>query len=330
MQINAILGWICATALMTLAIPAQIKSYSATLPRQKLLLIVGRVEPEDGYKIPARATVRLYRSTEMVKELLTEEDGRFEFRDVMPGYYRVIANLDGFMPAEDAVELGEGGLTVYRVLLRLKPDATTVAIPEAPTVSVAELKIPKKAWQEYQRAEEKLRDNKYPQAIQHFNKALELCPAFLKAWLGLGVAGRCIGDAAGSETAFRQALRLDPRNLMARLNLAELCAATGRPHEAKAILEETVDIHPGEGEPHLNLGKLHYQAGRLDEAEAEWLQAARLAHTRPEVHLLLARIYQQRRQLSKFRAELEAYLEKAPESPQSQKIRQTLAAAKEK
>jgi Flp pilus assembly protein TadD len=311
-------GWLGALGL------AQVRSAGTPRPRFTPLTIEGVVRVEGGTAVHGAAIVRLYKRQELVAETVAGTDGRFRFHEVTSGRYRLTAQLEGYRPVEDSVEVADRGTGFQRVEIRMRPIGEANTIPDSPTVSVAELKIPEKAWNEYTRGETDLQEGKYAKAIGHFHKAIERHPPFVRAWQGLGIACRCANDAAGAERAFRECLRLDPRNLLARLHLAEVCAATARGEEARGILEETVLFFPEEGEPRVDLGRLDYLAGRLDEAEAHWRRAVSLQHTEPDVHLLLAKLYRQRKQYQRMATELEAYLEKAPDSPQAPKVRAAL------
>ena len=303
---------------------AQVRSAGTPRPRSTPLSIEGVVRAENGAPIQGAPIVRLYKRQELVAETVAGSDGRFRFHEVNPGRYRLTAQLEGYQSVDDFVEAAERGTGFQRVEIRMRPIGESKQVPGSPTVTVAELKIPEKAWKEYTRGEEDLRAGKYAQATEHYQKAIERHPPFLKAWQGLGIACRCADDAAGAERAFRECLRLDSQNLLARLHLAEVCAATARAEEARGILEETALLHPQEGEPHVDLGRLDYLAGHLDEAEAHWRRAVVLQHTEADVHLLLAKLYRQRKQYQRMAAELEAYLEKAPDSEQAPKVRAAL------
>ncbi len=304
--------------------PAQTRSAGTLKPHVVLLSIEGLVRTESGAPLKGTPTVRLYRRMELVAETVTGSDGRFRFSEVNPGRYRLTAELEGYQPLEDSIEMTDRGTGFQRVEIRLRPIVESNPVPDSTSVAVDELKIPEKAWKEYNRGESDLKAGKWAKAIGHYSNAIEVCAAFLRAWQGLGIACRCDDNPAGAERAFRECLRLNPRDLLARLNLAEVCAATARSEEARGLLEETVLLYPEEGEPRVDLGRLDYLAGRLDEAESHWRRAVDLRHTKPDVHLLLAKLYQRRKQYQRMAAELEAYLEKAPDSPQAPQVRAAL------
>lgn len=312
-------------ALATLAGWGQGPAWSTYVPRPLPFTLEGQVQAAEVLQPVAHAVVRLYRESDLLRECVTSADGRFQFPEVPAGRYRITVRADSFQRSEDTVELSGRGGTIQRLEIRLRPDPSAAVRSGPPTVSLESLQIPKKARRESDRGEESLQRGKYADAAGHFRRALEAHDDFPAAWLGLGVALRGLGDAAGARGALQECLRRDPPNLRARLNLAELCAATGRGEEARRLLDETVALHPAEPDPHQDLGKLHFQAGRLDQAEAEWKQAAALPRARPEVHLLLARLYLQRRQVAALVSELEEYLRQDPGGPYAGQVRATLA-----
>lgn len=291
--------------------------------------IEGRVKLGDGAKIISTPFVQLYRDNDILQEVFTDRDGQFQFTNIYPGRYRIVARLNGYHEAEQYIDLiGWGGIT-RRVMMELKPlDTPPNKIAAEPTVSIAELNVPAKADKEYRKGKDDLRAQKYTTAIKHFRKAIEVFPTFPQAHSDLGLALWRSGDLAAAEQAFEACLKIDPAFLYARLNLAELYASSNRGEDARRILEETIVFHPAEGEPYLALGRLHFAAGRLDQAEAACREARSRRNTSADVHLLLAKIYLQRNQYAQLVQALEGYLEQAPDGPFANQVRDTLTKIK--
>ena len=252
---------------------------------------------------------------DLIQETFTDSSGRFQITNIYSGRYRLVVKLTGYENAEQEVEfLGRGGNT-HRVMFDLKPQANPNVIATATTVSVAQLQVPEKADKEYRKGKEKLKEQKYTDAIKCFRKAVEAYPAFCEARSDLGLAYRLAGDPVSAEKEYRDCLRQDESYLFCRLNLADLYAATGRQDEAVQLLEATILLHPKEGEPHVALGKLHIEAGRLDQAESECRKACELNDGTPDAYMLLAKIYLQRQQFPQLVQALEDYLREAPGRP---------------
>ena len=74
------------------------------------------------------------------------------------------------------------------------------------------------------------------QAVKHFEEAVSLSPNDYRLWMDLGRARERVGDAAGSEKAFRRAVELAPSYSYPRWYLGNLLLRLGRNDEAFADL----------------------------------------------------------------------------------------------
>jgi Flp pilus assembly protein TadD len=297
-------------------------------PRDKAqpCVIEGTIKLGGGDKIVSTPFVQLYNENDdLLQETFTDADGRFQMTNIYTGKYRLVIKLRGYAEAQETVEfIGRGGNT-RRVMIELKPEINPNVIATATTVSMAQLQIPEKADKEYRKGKEKLKEQKFADAIKYFRKAVEAYPAFCEARSDLGLAYRLAGDPVSAEKEYRECLRQDDSYMFARLNLADLYAATNRPDEAVQLLEATILLHPKEGEPHVALGKLHVEAGRFDQAESECRKAVDLNDASPDTYLLLAKIYLQRQQIPELVQALEDYLQQAPDGPYAAQVRDALA-----
>jgi aspartyl/asparaginyl beta-hydroxylase (cupin superfamily) len=78
------------------------------------------------------------------------------------------------------------------------------------------------AWREGARA---LREGRAPDALRLFGQIAEAGQATSAVWIGIAMAHRSLGEAAGERAALEAALRLDPRDLRALLMTADHHAA---------------------------------------------------------------------------------------------------------
>ncbi|NLI48563.1 MAG: tetratricopeptide repeat protein [Acidobacteria bacterium] len=290
--------------------------------------IEGTIKLANNAQMINRAEVELYREEELVGMRIADAYGNFRFEKMYPGRYRVVVRLAGFRQEEESVELiGQGGFT-RRIMIQLEPEKNFPLIPQTPTVSIAQLAIPEKADKEYRKGKDCLRQRKYPDAIKHFTRAIQIHSAFSQAFNDLGLCYRATGDEGKAEKTFHDCLDADPANMYGRMNLADLYAATGRLSQAVQLLEETILLHPKKGEPHMALGMLYFDSGNLAAAEASCRKAEGLAGTSADVHLLLAKIYHQQGRLDLIVPELEAYLLKDPNGAYAEQVRANLAKIK--
>jgi len=113
-------------------------------------------------------------------------------------------------------------------------------------------------------------------AIVHFQKALELNPAFARSHNDLGNALLQNGRADEAAAHFRKALELNPALAQAHNNLGNVLLQIGRVDEAIVQYQQGVELKPDLATFHYSLGKALLQKGRLDEAIIQCRRALEL------------------------------------------------------
>jgi Flp pilus assembly protein TadD len=126
---------------------------------------------------------------------------------------------------------------------------------------------PSEPWQtQLRQCTEFLRDKKYSQARQCFERVTQLNPRSSEAYFYLGVSAHHAGDRAAAESALRQAVKLDPRAVNASYDLGILLLEDNKPAEAATYLEKVRQIGPLSPELAINLMRAHFEAGQTDRA----------------------------------------------------------------
>ena len=115
--------------------------------------------------------------------------------------------------------------------------------------------------------------NQYAEAVEVWNKALELDPDETKARYNLGVALAATGKTDEAIAQLRRVLETNPGDDGARGNLGVLLAKSGRLDEAIPILEKALEQNPADAQAHGNLGSLLAEKGRMEEAIAHFRSA---------------------------------------------------------
>ena len=162
-------------------------------------------------------------------------------------------------------------------------------------------------------------------AEQHFRRAVERFPEFLRAWSNLGLlyygeerwedAARCLsrtlalgernpqtlgalgyclyrsGNPVAAELVYLQALAVEPDNVIWITSLLELLLAQGDHPRAEALARSLVRWQPTEASHWTRYGGLLAQAGRREEAVALLEMARRLGAADSAAHLLLGDLY---------------------------------------
>jgi tetratricopeptide (TPR) repeat protein len=85
----------------------------------------------------------------------------------------------------------------------------------------------------------------YPEAIDEYQKALELCPTFADIRTKLASTLRDSGDKEGAIREYQAAKKQSPHFLPARINLGVTLYSVGRKEEARAEFESVLDDDPG-------------------------------------------------------------------------------------
>jgi len=116
-----------------------------------------------------------------------------------------------------------------------------------------------------------------PEAIEHYERALQLKPDFAAAHYNLGNALAAQGRATEAVEQYEQALKSKPDYAEAHNNLGMALAGQGKLAEAVEHYERVLQLRPDAAEPHFNLGNVLASEGRSAEASSQFQQALTLA-----------------------------------------------------
>ena len=119
---------------------------------------------------------------------------------------------------------------------------------------------------------------RFPQAEDHYKKAMKLGPKDPKIWNDAGYSYYLQGRWGEAERALRTALKLAPDDARVRTNLGLTLAAAGRSQEALPLLSRS----DGDAIGHANLGYLLAATGQFDLARREYQKALAM---RPDLEL---------------------------------------------
>ena len=130
---------------------------------------------------------------------------------------------------------------------------------------------------------------RFPQAEDHYKKALKLSPKDPKIWNDSGYSYYLQGRWDEAERALKTALKLAPDDARVRTNLGLTLAASGRSQEALPLLSRS----EGDAVGHANLGYLLAATGQFDQARQEYEKALTM---RPDLALARRALVQLDRQ----------------------------------
>jgi outer membrane protein assembly factor BamD (BamD/ComL family) len=151
-------------------------------------------------------------------------------------------------------------------------------------VSANALKIPGKAEKEYNRGNKALDDKKLPEAIEHFQKAIDLYPKYDLAYNGLGATLVEMKDITGARKAFERSIAVNDKFASGYRNLAKISASEKDYVKAADLLQRSLSLEPLNPEALARLCQFDYLLGK----DTEVPELARKLHSLPHDGMELA------------------------------------------
>jgi len=149
------------------------------------------------------------------------------------------------------------------------------------------------------------------EAIDYFQRAIQLQPNYLHAHLTFGKFYQDLGRLADAEKEYRTAVRLSPLSIQARNDLGELLFNEGRVAEAAEEFQRSIDIDYS-GVAFDRLGDINLGWGNGKQAEWAYAQAASLNPFDTHAHFGLGKLYRANGQVTEAIREYEAGLQTDP------------------
>jgi tetratricopeptide (TPR) repeat protein len=251
-----------------------------------------------------------------------------ELRATVSGFSSSVINLVNLSGSLSNVDVGS--IVVSR---RGKVDGSTV--------SASAYRAPPRAISAYEKGVEAQRKGKTADARKHFEKAVEIYPAYANAWFQLGAVLQKEQQKDAARAAFTKAAASDSRFLPPYLSLALMAFEAGNWTEVLSYTNHVLDDDPMHHMPGYVLdldssnyaeasfysAVANYKLNRLEDAEKSGLKTAHtdlLTHF-PQVHLLLSEIYARKNDYDSAIIEVRTFLELAPHGKNVEQVRERLA-----
>ena len=111
----------------------------------------------------------------------------------------------------------------------------------------------------------------FDQAVEAYQKALDLRPFFADAHAGLGYAKAAKGDVDGAVTAYQRALAYNPVNPKVHMSLGRIYySEKGLYYEAVAAFKKAIELDPEFVEARMGLGEVYEDKGLYQDAIGEY------------------------------------------------------------
>ena len=282
----------------------------------------GNVEPAGP------AVVWLYGATSPFSASpLSDPGGRFHFAGILTGSYTLTVVTTAHGEWRQTIDVGPGAADAKgRVNVRIRIDEAKSLADRRAIVSARELSIPRPAWKEYGKAEQRLSKHDVEAATAHLQRATEIAPQFSVAWNSLGTIAYHAQQYAQAEQYFRKGLAADPDQYAPLVNLGGVLLNLGQYREAWSFNTLAVSKQPNDALAHSQLGMACFALGKLDTGEAELREAIRLDprhFTNPQ--LVLAEIYVREHKPEAAADILEQFLGLHPDFTLAPQIRERIA-----
>jgi tetratricopeptide (TPR) repeat protein len=182
-------------------------------------------------------------------------------------------------------------------------------------VGANSLKIPGKAEKELTRGDKALQDKKYPEARDHYQKAIELYPQYDLAYNGLGATLIEMKDIDGARNAFQKSVQVNDKFAGGYRNLARISASEKDYIKAVDLLHHSLSLEPLNPEALSRLCQFDYLLGN----DTEVPELARKLHSLPHpgqelAHFAAASSLERMNKPDEAIGEYTLFLKEAPES----------------
>jgi tetratricopeptide (TPR) repeat protein len=161
------------------------------------------------------------------------------------------------------------------------------------------------------------REGDFDQAIQYFQRALQIDPEHSIALQNLGSAYRQKKDWPQAKTALERALALDPDDPEANYSLGMVYAQQNDTERAYEYLQKAIALRAAYPEALNNLGILYLHTRRPAEAIQSFEQSIRVAPDYDQAYLNLSRVYAIEGDREKAKAVLRDLLKQHPDHAQA-------------
>jgi Flp pilus assembly protein TadD len=294
--------------------------------------LVGQLRVTRMGSPPMRILVRLERSGAQVGESYSDPEGKFSFDDLPGNLFHVVIRQEGYRSVELAVDINPSVQHLVHVHIELVPDEkdepaqSTLKGSNSAMVDEAALidKFPKDAKKQYEKGTKAQREGKSQQAIEHYEKALEIAPEMYFARNNLAslyLENQRFGEA---ETELKKVIAQNQADANAYFNLANVYLLTARLNEATVSIEEGLKRQPRSALGEFLMGSTLIKKGNTQEAEKHLRVALNADPGLANAHLALVNLYIQQDRNAEAVQELSLFLKQSPDSPFSPHARDLL------
>ena len=141
---------------------------------------------------------------------------------------------------------------------------------------------------EFNLGNELMRDGSFQESLAHYNRAVEIDPAFFEARCNRGDLLARLGELPAAAADYKLALEIEPDDAAVQLGFGKMLAAEGDFAGAIPHYRQLARLIPGAAQPHVLLGQCYASSHHYSDAINEYREAVQLAPQSPEALTRLA------------------------------------------
>jgi tetratricopeptide (TPR) repeat protein len=296
--------------------------------------IIGQLRVTKGDFPPHSILIELQLHGSTITSLYADEQGRFGFYNLEANTYHVVINDPDFRQVDEQANVNPLVSPFNMVQIRLDPrddvkrapmsNRTAGSNPNLVDPADYNRRFPKNAVKEFDRGVQADREGKHEDAIQHYQKAVKIAPAFYMAHNNLGSDYLSKSDFSAARSEFQQASQLNQSDGAAYFNLSNVCILTGELTQAQLYLDQGMQRQPDSALGHFLQGTLAIRHGMLPQAEGALRQAIQLDPMMAQARLQLVNLLLQQGRKDDAVAQLHDFVGAFPDSPFSGKAKDLL------
>lgn len=300
--------------------------------------IQGRIYFPSGRRSDARFKVILESQGAGELTVLSDNNGSFGFRRLMPGSYTVVVDGgDDYETVSERVYIDSSAsnaipgirlpdisrIYTVQISLKLKKNPESLAAPEV--LNAGLVNVPKAAVESYFKARALAQQGDFMGAIEQFKAAIAIYPHFPLALNEMGVTYLKIPDITKAIEVLGSAVMFSPDEFSPRLNLGIALLQKKSFPLAEQHLRKAVARDGSVPVAHMYLGIALAKQHKLDEGESELETAIKGGNKLvAQAHYYLGGILWSKGDSKRAADELELYLKISPNASNADQIRETI------
>ena len=319
--------------LLTLAVlaspPAIFGQGLAGLSSGAQASIRGTVTLPDGSRLSeaVKVTLKVLRGDQAT--VYTDQQGRFELRNLSAGEYTIEVEADRnsrFDIATERVTVTRSAPTFVTIALKEKQSERRAASDKVVSVAMFDQKVPAAAKREFEKAARLAAQGKQNESVESLRRALVIYPDYLMAHNDLGAQLLELGQLEEAKQELLTAVKIDPNAFNALLNLGIVLVRQNKFAEALPALDRALTFEPSAPAVHLYAGIACVGMNDTQRGERELNSAYDLGGAPYDVALVyLGRLYMKKGDREMALKTFQTYLRESPHGPNAVQVQKLIA-----